>query len=292
MFKKLIFVFSFIFVAQHAFTCDRDGKTGLLPENNLQISIDEKFVGPITSQKMADQMKKAADIYGPIVKAKGGNLHMINLWHDSKVNASAFRRDGNWEVTIYGGLARHPAMTEDSLMLAICHELGHHLGGFPRYEENTDWASNEGQADYFASLKCLKRIFSSENNTAIVSQMTIDQEATQKCQSVYKSTEETALCQRIAMAGKALGSLFANVLGAKIPVTLETPHRFKRKVILDEHPHPQCRLDTYFHGGLCDRPYSIDFSNTDPISGACIQKDGYQLGFRPLCWYVPTASEI
>ena len=51
-------------------------------------------------------------------------------------------------------------------------------------------------------------------------------------------------------------------------------------------------MDTYFSGSLCDKAFSEDVSDKNPISGTCIKKDGYTVGPRPLCWYKPSSSEI
>jgi Zn-dependent protease with chaperone function len=54
---------------------------------------------------------------------------------------------------MFGGLARDPLVTKDGFSAVICHEIGHHIAGAPR--KGFSWASNEGQADYFATTKCL-----------------------------------------------------------------------------------------------------------------------------------------
>ena len=55
-------------------------------------------------------------------------------------------------VRVSGRYARLPTMTQDALAVAICHELGHFLGGFPKMlwetrdllgERKRLWVSNE-----------------------------------------------------------------------------------------------------------------------------------------------------
>jgi hypothetical protein len=273
------------------FACDIHGKTGFAPENNMRISKFDKNTNGMTEERFLSIVKRVSDVYTPIVEAKGATLQMVNKWDDDTVNAYADRDGKTWKVNMFGGLARHPLATDDGFLLVVCHETGHHLGGAPRYDGNTDWAANEGQADYFGTLKCMKRILENDDNVAVTSAMKIDAEATKQCEMVYKNANEVALCQRIAMAGKSLGQLLGD-LGGNSKVNFATPDSKMVKKTNDDHPAAQCRLDTYFSGGLCDKDFSEDFSQTSPIPGACIKKDGYKVGPRPLCWYKPGSGEI
>lgn len=274
-----------------SFACDIHGKSGFMPENNLKISKYDKDTNGMTKERFLSIVKRVSDVYAPVVESKGAQLDMINNWDDDTVNAYA-HRDGNvWHVSMFGGLARHPLTTDDGFMLVVCHETGHHLGGAPRYYNNSDWAANEGQADYFGALKCMRRVLENDDNIAIVSKMQIDAEATKQCQMVYKNESEIALCQRVAMAGKSLGQLLGS-LGGNSKVNFNTPDKSAVKRTNDAHPQAQCRLDTYFSAGLCDKSWSEDVDQKNPIPGTCIKKDGYKAGVRPLCWYKPGAGEV
>ena len=272
------------------FACDIHGKTGFMPENNLKIGVHDKGTNGMTEEKFNAIIDRVAAVYAPIIQSKGASLDMIKNWDDGTVNAYA-HRDGNvWHVSMFGGLARHQLTTDDGFMLVVCHETGHHLGGAPKYGGGTDWASNEGQADYFGTLKCMKRVLENDDNVGIVSKMQIDAEATKQCQATYKNAGEVALCQRIAMAGKSLGMLLGD-LGGNSKVNFNTPDKKIVRRTNDAHPAAQCRLDTYFAGGLCDKSYTEDVSEDSPIPGTCIKRDGYKVGTRPLCWYKPGAGE-
>ncbi len=274
-----------------AFACDIQGKSGFMPENNLKISKYDKDTNGMTEEKFLSIIKRVSDVYAPIVASKGASLDMINNWDDDTVNAYAHRDGDVWHVSMFGGLARHPLTTDDGFMLVVCHETGHHLGGAPKYGGGTDWAANEGQADYFGTLKCMKRVLEKDDNIAAVSKLTVDAAATKQCQAIYKNAGEVALCQRIAMAGKSLGQLLGS-LGGSSKVAFDTPDKKVVKKTNDAHPAAQCRLDTYFQGGLCDKSFTEDVSEDSPIPGTCIKKDGYKAGPRPLCWYKPGAGEI
>lgn len=69
------------------------------------------------------------------------------------INAQAIVLDGKRSVLIYGGLALHPILAEDSLTFVFLHEVGHHLAVGPRLPFNLslacdcvadDWAAGEG----------------------------------------------------------------------------------------------------------------------------------------------------
>ncbi len=292
--KKRILILATISAlsTSQAFSCDIHGKTGFAPENNVRISQWDKATNGMTEQRFNAIISRVSTLYAPVVKSMRGKLDMINNWSDDTVNAYAHRTGSTWHVSMFGGLARHPLITEDGFMGVVCHELGHHIGGAPKKGGwFGSWASNEGQADYFATLKCLRRVLGSDDNLSITSNMKIDEEVTTNCELVYKSASEVALCQRVAMAGKSLASLLGS-LGSTGAVAFNTPDKSVVSKTDDNHPAAQCRLDTYFSGVLCDKDVLDDVDNKDPIKGTCVKSDGHQFGVRPLCWYKPTSREI
>jgi hypothetical protein len=136
----------------------------------------------------------------------------------------------------------------------------------------------------------MRRVLEKDDNISIVAKMTIDPVAKAKCESTYSSAAEVALCSRVAMAGKSLAMLLGD-LGGNSKVAFNTPDKKIVKRTNDAHPAAQCRLDTYFQGSLCDKAISDEVSDSDPIPGTCIKKDGYKAGTRPLCWYKPGSGE-
>jgi hypothetical protein len=63
-------------------------------------------------------------------------------------------------MLILGGTTRAKGMTKDAYAAAVCHELGHVLGGAPYQTiKGSEWASSEGQADFFAASVCLPEYF-------------------------------------------------------------------------------------------------------------------------------------
>src|SRR6478609_9034269 len=66
-----------------------------------------------------------------------------------------------YRVHMYGGLARRPEVTPDGFTLVVCHEVGHHFGGYP-FVRDAYWAANDGQADYFSTLACARRLWQNQ----------------------------------------------------------------------------------------------------------------------------------
>lgn len=61
-------------------------------------------------------------------------------------------------MLILGGTTRAKGMTKDAYAAAVCHELGHVIGGAPfQTIKGSEWSSSEGQADYFAASVCLPK---------------------------------------------------------------------------------------------------------------------------------------
>ncbi len=70
-------------------------------------------------------------------------------------------------------------------------------------------------------------------------------------------------------------------------VNFDTPDMNVVNATDHAHPAAQCRLDTYYQGALCNIPFVIDPSQTDPKVGFCTRDAGDDIGLRPLCWYRP-----
>lgn len=267
--------------------CDIHGKTGIVEHNDLWIPSDIKntHVSKDVFSKIIADVKA---IYSEVVDSKGAKLVVVENWDDGTVNAFAKQEGDEWQVHMFGGLARHETVTPDGFALVVCHELGHHLGGAPKKKDffgTVRWATNEGQADYWGAMKCLRKYFATQNNQAIVAKMQIDQDARVKCQSVYSSKEDQAVCMRASMAGKSLASLFNALRNQTTPVQFNTPDSSRVSTTNDNHPQPQCRLDTYFSGSLCDRDADEEVSNSDLEQGVCTKVQGYNVGLRPGCWF-------
>lgn len=256
---------------------------GFLPKNNLKIPVGDVRAAGIAEAQFNAVLDRVQEVYAPIIAAHGGTLDIQRLWDDPTVNASAIQSGKTWTINMYGGLARHKAVTYDGFALVACHELGHHLGGFPKIAGD-DWATNEGGADYYGTLKCLRRVLPQTNPSEI------DPIAKAGCSAAYgKDKKGNASCLRGTMAGLSLASLLAE-LGSDGTPKLDTPDQSKVDTTDDSHPASQCRLDTYYQGSLCTAKLGDEQSNSNPAAGACTKAQGYSVGIRPRCWYAPAAG--
>lgn len=262
------------------------GEKSFLPKNDKKIFVGAKLLGPVTEQDFNNALDHVAQVYGPIVSARGRQLVINKLWSNPDVNAVAYQQGRTWFVDLYGGLARHPAMTIEGIYLVACHELGHHLGGSPKYSQSDSrWASVEGQSDYFATLKCLRRVFANSNNQIINE----DPLARQYCSQSFSDAIDIDICVRSVMGGLASARMFQQLSGGTVP-RLDTPDARTVPSTQETHPAYQCRLDTYLQGALCQEDHNVDVSDRDPEVGSCTRKKGDTVGLRPLCWYKPPAG--
>lgn len=265
---------------------------GFLPPNDMKIEVSAFGNGGITHAEFDKVIDQLQAYYGPVIASSGATLDVQRLWDDGTVNASATRSwDGRtWTINMYGGLARHPAMNADGFMLVACHETGHHLGGAPKipgFFGFNDWASNEGEADYFSSLRCLRYMFKDADNANFVATQPIDPLVKEKCETTYDTQAEENLCMRIGMAGAVTAAVFKDLAQLSVAPAFNTPDKSVVNKTSDDHPAPQCRLDTYFQGGLCRHDMSVALSDTDPAVGTCVDNANGNLGARPHCWFKP-----
>jgi hypothetical protein len=281
----------FLLSSISSFACDLHGNSGFLPDNNLKIPVGLKSLGGINEIQFNRVMDKILRLYTPIVSQHGASFVIERRWTDETVNAFAHQNTpGTYTIVMFGGLARHQEITEDAMALVACHELGHHLGGAPKKADANGslWAANEGQADYWGTMKCLRHYFDGDDNQKALQGLKIPQAVSAKCSAQYSNNNEQLACQRTSMAGLAVGKLFNVLAKDKAPVDFSTPDKAVVAQTFDQHPAAQCRLDTYFQASLCDHPLSDSVSETDANIGVCSLSNGDKIGNRPLCWFKPS----
>lgn len=262
----------------------------IVPENDLYISVNAKVNNGMTEEKFNESIDRAEAIYGPIIKKRGKKLEVVRKWDDGTVNAYAQQTGDTWKVSMFGGLARHDAITQDAFALVVCHELGHHLGGLPKKSSwmgGLTWASNEGQSDYFGSSKCFRKYAEKEDNVSLVKGMDIPELVVKKCKANFSTEEDIAICKRGSMAGLSLGNLFRALRRTDTPLKFSTPDPSVVSRTNHNHPAAQCRLDTYFAGAICSVSAYDDVNDDDATVGTCTRSEGHTDGVRPLCWYKP-----
>jgi hypothetical protein len=224
-----------------------------LPPNDLHLLDSPQLTANITEEEFESLIEEVTTIYQPLAALHDAKIQAAKLWSNSTVNASANQMGKNWVINMYGGLARRPEVTADGFQLVVCHELGHHFGGFP-FRPMT-WAANEGQSDYFATQSCARQLWSADSDRNAEFALTAHPEARTACDESWITTEERNLCYRIAEAGLSLGTLLAAIGDQKEP-DFSTPSEEKVKKTKHTHPKAQCRLDTYLAGAICSVPFN------------------------------------
>jgi hypothetical protein len=267
--------------------CTEDGSTGFVPDNTLQIPVGLKTGGGLTEAQFNAVIKKVEDIYVPVCSSMKGNLKIARKWTDGTVNANATRLGSIWNVNMYGGLARHQTITEDGFALVLCHEIGHQIGGAPKvsgFLPLNRWASNEGQADYWATLKCLRHVFLNDNNEAVVAKLKAPDFLVASCAKAHPNKDDKNICIRTGMAGNSVADLFA-ALNKSPLAKFDTPDTKVVSRTNDAHPATQCRMDTYFQGSLCEKGMNEEVDQKDEVAGTCHVTTGQTVGIRPACWF-------
>lgn len=283
-------------------------KADFLPRNGYLIPVGQGQNNEMNEQVFNNVLDRIQRVYAPLFQQKNLTLNIRRRWSDPTVNAYAEQSGRNAYITMFGGLARHRAITPDAFALVACHEIGHHIGGTPKVEA---WATNEGQSDYFGTLKCLRRYFvegqqnSFANNLTFVNMLfqgrshspqnfvqyrqnfMASDYAVQACKTAFKDVPNQVICVRSAAAGMSLALLFQDLEKRQTPPRYETPDRNRVPHTDHDHPASQCRLDTYFQGALCAVSVLEDIDNSNPHRGTCTEARGFKLGLRPLCWYNP-----
>lgn len=281
-------IFIFILVGFFAVAANADKATtklcrGFLPPNNMWIPDDGLHVRGIEKDKFDDILDRIQAEFSSDISRRGGTLKIERRWSDGTVNAYADRAGRVWSIHMYGGFARHSAVTYDGFAMVACHEIGHHIGGAPHYAG--DWASNEGQSDYFAPLKCLRRLFKNDDNRRIVEQMNPDPIAVSRCASQHGSSQDYYICIRATMAALALGKVLVEDTGKPEP-RLDTPDPKVVSKTFSDHPEGQCRVDGMFQAALCQSNMMDDLSNSDYRVASCTSYE--EDGARVRCWFNPT----
>ncbi|MDX6768886.1 MAG: hypothetical protein SF051_05095 [Elusimicrobiota bacterium] len=255
---------------------------GFLPPNSLNIPVGDVRAAGIDEAVYNAVLDRVQAVYGPVIASKGARLSINRKWTDGTVNASAQQIGSTWHINMYGGLARHAAVTEEGFALVACHEIGHHIGGYPK----SSWATNEGGSDYFATLKCMRRLYGDAPPLGDV-----DPVAEAGCSGEFGDESARNGCRNGARGGQSVAFLFQALRNSPTPPRFDTPNTTVVDQMYNRHPETQCRLDTYYQGALCGASVSSDLSNSDPNSGACTARNGQRVGLRPRCWYKPPVDE-
>lgn len=265
--------------------------------NSIQSTMTESGITQAEFEELISGIQK---VYTPIVTKNRGFLRIAGSWSNDRLVAQAFQQMGAWNIEISGGMARLPTITKDGITLIVCHELGHHLAGFS-YSNGflffPPWAANEGQADYFATQVCAKKLWSNDLEINAQFRNQVPETGKKQCDDVYSTENEQNICYRSVMAGISLGETLAFLTKKQNP-SLDTPDLTQVQKTFIMHPNPQCRLDTYFQGALCNAVHDDNvipgkskfWRNSRGAEKAaslysCTKSGNYSYGLRPNCWF-------
>lgn len=180
--------------------------------------------------------------YGQVMKQTGLPLLIPFEWESPYFAAFAKKNSDSMQISLWGGMARAPGATKGALAAILCHELGHIVGGEPRQTiPGSDWASTEGQSDFFAASECLPSFL--KQYPDLIS--AIDPQVEKLCGSNLD-------CARTLQAGLEMMLLLQKYSYRDyIPVNIEATEKAATELIRNSYPSDQCRMDSYVQGALC-----------------------------------------
>lgn len=277
--KTLLATIAILLPVALTFSCEQH-QGYFFPENNLWIPlINQKESTGLSEQEYNLIIDRFEAIYIPYFKnLKRGSFKINRNWRSKVVNARAQKKGRKRNITMFGGMARHPLMTKEAFKVVLCHEIGHHLGGAPLAAL---WAATEGQSDYFATSKCMRKYYEKYGYESLSSYSPIVEK---KCSAAFTEKNQQEWCKLSASGSQVIGAIFAELRGVAAPkLAKQDTTQVKRTNY--RYPGIQCRLDTFFAGALCPIDHHTPFGKTDDLIGACHPKKGDISGFRPTCWY-------
>lgn len=208
----------------------------------------------------------------------------------NEASAAGASNDGSaYHVMLYGGLLKNPRLSEDALRITLCHEMGHHFGGAPRKNSPMDWdvpvhsdgrllSSSEGQADYYSTATCFRKLVQGQNHDQSLQHQQISPELILQCQQVWgRDTSDSKICIRAGVGSLKLLQLNADFQISFVSPAIERP----QKVLRDEFPTRQCRLDTMLAGALCRSSLELQLPSGEGSYQYCENPEGN----RPPCWF-------
>jgi len=242
-------------------------------------------------------LKRFHDEFAPLAATHGARLFTELDYTATSPGAMATRSYDHkkWFIKIWGGIPKFPSATGDTYTLILCHELGHHLGGYPFYSHDAnEWAAAEGQADYWATQACAKRLWRDEINV----NTTFSGVKNTGCETLFVEENEVNLCKRIYRAVDINAELEGKTSKGGLPSIQRRDTSVVRELLVS-HPKAQCRVDSMLMGLRCPREFDFSYipgrgnplgqntlsSENQARMSSCFTADGYTHGTRPLCWF-------
>ncbi|MGK4001579.1 hypothetical protein WMF31_03065 [Sorangium sp. So ce1036] len=262
--------------------------------------------------------EEVVDLYRPYAAARSATITIVPRWDSlGGIYGAEIRGVRGWTLVPKGPFLNQ-YLTRDVVRMATCHELGHLFGGFPfrtgllAGERPTSDISNlgthmaaEGQADYFATKNCVRRVWAGNPDNAAFRDL-VPPEGKRRCDIVWEDQDSRDICYRSIFIARDMVNWLRDT---DTRVDINTPDPKVRDTTDTGHPaSAQIRYDTLVAGALCDPvrgddPTTIPGLVPSPITGmyghhsvasendsrdhACYE--GF--GARPLSWFKPDMPE-
>lgn len=261
----------------------------IIPETNLfySKSNNKELFKTLTESDLAEVADRITKIYSDFTSKNYNNAKLIieKNWEDTTINAFAIQNASNeYRIYVTGGIVKSKGMTKNSLALILCHELGHHLGGAPHTHLYNGWPSAEGQADYWATSKCLKNYYGEIANEEVDITTNIPEKLITDCNKIYPDFKEMKICVRSLIASLEFANFINFLPTTKVQIKLDSPDpKVVKGTNINDYPKAQCRFDTLYQGALCNIPAFELTSQTDASVASCMDQN--VPGARPKCWF-------
>ena len=210
-----------------------DPRSGLLSEERMQA---------VTHSFIIHSWVRHTPATGPYINPKF-DWSMPYFMAGSQLDNNLFT------IHLSGAIARLPGMNELGLAFVLCHELAHFYGGEPKQQKHAEWASLEGQSDYWGARVCMKEWL--ERDPQLFADVELHPIALKRCR-------EEEVCAQVMTGGEVFFRVSAPWIVGKVPSLSKSDQQLATSTN-QSYPNEQCRLDT--------------------IVAAALEKA------RPRCWY-------
>jgi hypothetical protein len=253
----------------------------------LPVAFDDAF-GLVLTPTVDEPTRDAIfDVFRETYKGKFAAQNLtFEITEDSSTDFGAFaERIGNVaRIRVHRGTRYHQRLNPNMYAMILCHELGHHLGGAPRFANS--WAAVEGEADYYATLKCWRTVESSLPAFAMTDPVDSDGlEIQTKCTASYPQPAlkaERISCQHALKTSLDLTRVLAGLSGfTAVGITASANSKTTVTTTFPFANEPLCRWQTFRPGGLCSISAEVD---VEAANGACTTSDSPDAA-RPHCWF-------
>lgn len=179
------------------------------------------------------------NLYAPLVRQEMGIELDVQIDEENPDYFGGASLEGRKLIISLGNnLPQQQNLTEKAIAFALCHEVGHLVGGAPhklvndeKVSDHISWASAEGQSDYYAAKTCLPKLFATS--------------------TLFASNIKAAV---VEAGSDFILSIYELIRFSGIPMpSVKTPDESKVSPTVLSYPSLQCRLDTVV-AGAAGRP--------------------------------------